>query len=65
MHKYGLDGKLRGDRNYFVFVCFGDLKNYDFYYRMAYVQSTEKFATTKGKKLKKELPVDVIDGFRS
>jgi hypothetical protein len=29
--------------NFVVLICFGDLKNYDFYYRCALVQGKEKF----------------------
>ena len=39
--------------NYFVLACFGDLKNYDFYYKCALIQGSEKIKTIKGKKLAK------------
>ena len=29
--------------NYFIMACFGDLKNYDYHYRVGFVQGTEKF----------------------
>ena len=36
-------------------ACFGDLKNYNYHYRIGLVQGTEKFQTLKGKKLSKQL----------
>ena len=54
--KYGLPD-LQGliHSNYFVMACFGDLKNYDYHYRIGLVQGTEKFQTLKGKKLSKQV----------
>ena len=40
-------------KSYFVMACFGDLKNYDYHYKIGFVQGTEKFQTLKGKKLSK------------
>lgn len=52
--KYGLPDLQKAiQSNYFVMACFGDLKNYDYHYRIGLVQGTEKFQTLKGKKLSK------------
>lgn len=54
--KYGLpDLEKMIHTNYFVMACFGDLKNYDYHYRIGMVQGTEKFQTLKGKKLSKQV----------
>lgn len=39
--------------NYFIMACFGDLKNYDFHYKIGTLQGTEKMQALKGKKLSK------------
>ena len=42
--KYGLpDLESRIHDNYFIMACFGDLKYYDYHYRIGFVQGTEKF----------------------
>lgn len=42
--KYGLpDLTSLIHTNYFIMACFGDLKNYDYHYRIGFVQGTEKF----------------------
>ena len=50
--------------NYFIMACFGDLKNYDFHYKLAFVQGTEKLETVKGKKLAKAVSKEQIAKFR-
>lgn len=55
---------LESHENYFVFTCFGDLKNYDFFYRVSLVQGSEKIKTTKGKKLKKAFNSEQIEAFK-
>ena len=42
-------------------VCFGDLKNYDFHFKVALIQSTEKIETIKGKKLAKGVDKETIE----
>ena len=46
-------------------ACFGDLKNYDFYFKVALIQSTEKVETIKGKKLAKALDKDTVEKVKS
>jgi len=50
--------------NYFVFACFGDLKNYDFHYKVALLQGCEKIKTIKGKKLAKAFDGDRVERLR-
>jgi hypothetical protein len=38
-------------QNFFIFACFGDLKNYDFFYRIGLISGTDKLLTVKGKKI--------------
>jgi len=51
-------------QNYFIMVCFGDLKNYDFYFKLAFVQGDEKIETIKGKKLAKAFSKEQIASFK-
>ena len=45
-------------------ACFGDLKNYDFHYKLAFVQGTERIETVKGKKLAKAVSKEQIAMFK-
>jgi hypothetical protein len=47
--------------NYVVLLCFGDLKTYEFHYRVGLLQGQGKLRTTKGKKLVKAFDAETVD----
>jgi hypothetical protein len=62
LKEYGVtSGDGKSMPNFFVFLCFGDLKNYDYFYSVSLVQGPERLQTVKGKKLVKALEASAIE----
>ena len=61
---YRIPDSWLNSSNYFVFACFGDLKNYNFHFKIGLAQQKEKIQTVKGKKLVKQLQAEEVTKLR-